>query len=201
MFAEAFAVPPVIHAVAGAQRALAIGPAAASLLTVASRYPYTELVYLGEDAPSQLRSPVRADKRVRIVHGTRDLPRDWYADVIGIAVPGTPESALSAARQLAGPTTVVVVAADRAQAAPALRRMLQSLWKSVAPYREYLPDRQLFFLASDLQLSTKRPIPAWTRRLNEPYMLSMFRFPKDEYSALYSPAPVVPTVSNLKGPS
>jgi len=201
LFGEALAVPAIVHTQASTQRALAIGPAASSLLTAASRYPFAELVYLGDDAPKSLRSPSRPDRRLRILPGIMDLPRDWYADVVAVATPGTPDASLNLARRLSSNTTVGVVALDKPQAGGELRKRLQSLWRWVVPYREHLPEPQVFFLVSDAPLSVKRPIPSWTRRLTEGYLSSLFRFGKDESAALSLNTPVVPTVSNLKGPS
>ncbi len=203
LFGEALAIPAIVHSAPTSQRALAIGPAAASLLTAASRYPFTELVYIGEDAPQELRSPVRPDRRLRIIPGMLDLPREWFADIIAVASPGLSESALNTARRLSGKDTVTVVAVDKTQSMAELRKRLMKLWRSVAPYREHIPEAQYFFLVSDMQLSAKRPVPVWTKRLNEAYMPSMFRLGKDEL-ALFAPPQqpqpnLIPTVANLKG--
>lgn len=189
VFGEAFGVVPVIHTPATAQRALAIGAPAASLLQVAARYPFTELVYLGDDAPQAIRQPLRPDRRMRVISSTRELPADWRADVIAIAVPGLPDSVVAAARQLSGPETVVAIAVDRFGAGPIAKRLIERSWRTVIPYREWLPEPQLYLLASDQPLTRRRPVPGWTRRLSEGYLPALFRFPKDEYSALFGAKP------------
>ncbi len=197
LYGEALAVPAIVHSPPTAQRALAIGPGASSLLTAASRYPFAELVYLGDDAPQALRSPSRPDRRLRIIPGMLDLPRDWYSDVTSVAVTGTPDAPLNLARRLSSKDTVVVIAIDKAPTGADVRKRLLKLWRFAIPYREHLPEPQIYFLCSDVPLSLKRPLPSWTKRLNDGYMTSLFRLGKDELSALSSPA----SVPNLKGPA
>lgn len=187
VFAEALGVVPVVHTPASAKRALAIGPPAVAVLSAAGRYPFMELVYLGEDAPAAVRQPRQADKRLRAVNSILDLPADWKADVIAIAVPGIPDEVLSAARRSSHAATVVAVAVDRYASGPAAKRQLERHWRTVIPYREHLPAAQLYLLASDTTVRRERPIPSWTRRLSEGYIPAMFRFPKDEHVALNGP--------------
>ena len=195
-FDESFAVPAILHTPVEAQRVLAIGPAAVPLLNVARRYPsFRELVYLGEDAPAALRGP-KPDSRVRSVTSTRDLPRDWVADVIGVAVQGMPESVLTAAKQLSGPQTVVVVAVDRYAAGPTVKRLVERLWGTVIPYRDHVPNEQLYLLASDMGMKRHRPMPGWTERLSEGYLTALFRFPKNDQAALFSPRAAAPRAAS-----
>jgi len=195
VFDEALAVPAIVHSPVASTKALAIGKAAAALLVTAARYPFRELVYLGDDAPAGLQQGLRSSARVQIVPSARDLPRGWQADVIAVASPGLPDSVLLTARQLAHPGTVVVIAVDRYSAGGVAKRALAKLWRTVTPYREVLPTQtepQLFLLASDLPISLKRPVPGWTRRVSDGYLPAMFRFPKDEYTALHSLPPTSP---------
>ncbi len=198
LFGEVLAVPPIVYTAATAQRALAIGPAASALLTAASRYPFAELVYLGDDAPQTLRAPSRPDRRLRILPGMMDLPRDWYADVLAVTTPGLPDTSLNVARRLSSRETVGVIAVDKPQNGADLRRRLQKLWRFVMPYREHVPEAQVFFLVSDAPLAVKRPLPSWTKRLSDTYLPSLFRLGKDETIALMPG--VAPTITNLKGP-
>lgn len=192
MFGEAFGVVPIVHTPPNAQKALAIGNAASALLFVAGRYPFTDLVYAGDDAPASIRQPTKADKRLRVLAKITDLPSDWKADVIAIAAPGLPDATVAEARKHADSGTVVVIAVDRYSAGGVAKRLLEKYWRVVVPYREFLPTPQLYFLASDTQLSRKRPVPGWTRRLSEGYMPALFRFPKDEHAALYSTGARIP---------
>lgn len=186
-FDESLAVPAILHTPLAAQRVLAIGAAAAPLLTVARRYPtFRELVFLGDDLPASARG-TKPDSRIRSVAGARDLPREWVADLIGIAVPGLPDSALTTAKQLAGPQTVVVVAVDRYNAGPSAKRLMERQWSTVIPYRDHTPNEQLYLLASDVGMKRHRPMPGWTERLSEGYLTALFRFPKNDQAVLFAP--------------
>lgn len=198
IFAEALGVVALVHTPTVATRALAIGPTASAVLAAASHYPFSELVYLGDDAPAQLRKPSRTRKSfAHIVSGVKDLPTNWVADVIGVAVPGLPDNVLAMARTVSGPQTVLVVAVDRYSAGQTAKRLLERSWQFVVPFREYLPDPQLYFLVSDTRLTIKRPVPAWTRRISEGYLPALFKFPKDEYAAFNAPRPP-PVAVNIR---
>jgi hypothetical protein len=190
VFAEAMAVVPLVHTPSNATRALAFGQPASALLGTAARYPFSDLVYIGEDVPAFLRNPPKADRRVHVLLTAaglaRELPKDWQADVVAVAVPGNPEALLGTIRQLSAPGAVVAVAVDRPALGPVIKHLMERRWRTVIPYREYLPDSQLFLLASDRPLSRQRPVPSWTKRLSEGYLPALFRFPKDEYAALFS---------------
>jgi hypothetical protein len=182
-FNELMGVVAISHVAPTALRAAAIGqPAAAAVLGTAARYPFAELVTVGSDSPVL----AKPDRRLRAISSPRDLPPDWKADVIGVAVPGLPDAALAAARAMSCSNTVVVVAVDRYDAGPAAKRLLDRHWRVVIPYHDYLPEPHLFLLASDSPISRKRPIPAWTRRLSEGYLPALFRFPKNEYGPLFA---------------
>lgn len=187
IFAEALSVVPLIHTDPSATKALAIGTAAASLLVAAGRYPFTDLVFAGEEVPSALRSPSKPDRRLRVVKDAREILPSWKADVIAVAVPGLPDSTIAAARAASGPSTVVVMAVDRMSVGGTAKRLLEKSWRVVIPYREYLPESQLYLLASDRPLSRLRPVPGWTRRLSEGYLPALFRFAKDDYASLMDP--------------
>lgn len=191
-FDEGLSIPAIAHTPVAAARALALGPAATALLVTAARYPFRELVYLGEDAPAFLRKGLRSAARVHIAAAARDLPADWKADVIAITVPGLPDASLALARQYSHPGTVVVVAVDKFAAGGVAKRAVSKLWRTVIPYRDFIPEAQLYLLASDSPVTTKRPVPGWSARISESYMPAMFRFPKDEYTALHALPPVSP---------
>jgi hypothetical protein len=188
-FDEALAIPALVHTPVQASKALAIGAASASLLTTSARYPFRELVYLGKDAPPGLRAGLRSQSRVLLATTPGDLPDAWNADVIAIAAPGVTDALLSTAKSLSHVGTVVVVAVHQWASGAAVRKMLLNHWRSVVPYHEHIPEKQLYFLASDSRLVRHRPVPSWPKRISTTYLPSMFIFSKDENAALFAPVP------------
>jgi hypothetical protein len=198
-FNEALAIPAIVHTPVQATKALAVGASATPLLATAARYPFRELVYLGDDPPATLRAGFRSPARVSILSSPRDFAPAWQADVIAISTPGLPDAILQTAKALSHAGTVVVVAVDQFAAGAAARRLLLKHWRSVVPYRENVPEPQLFLLASDVPLSQRRPVPGWARRISPTYLPSMFAFPKDENAALFAPPPAPPLTAARPG--
>lgn len=183
VFAEALAVPPMIHMPPGRPlRVIAFGPYALPLAKLALRYPETSEVYL----VAIDKAPALQDKRVKVLQRLEDLPQEFKADMVGIAVPGDPAGIVRTLRGHMTPEGVLVLAVDRMDRGRVLKDSMAKLWRQVLPYREFTPEPALFLMASDKRFGKPvRPFPANLQRLTPRYFSNLFTLAKDEYRLLF----------------
>lgn len=183
IFAEAVAVPPILHVdPIKPLNVIAFGPYALPLAKLALRYPQTEKVYL----VAIDKAPPLQDRRVKVLDRVEELPSDLKANLIGVAVPGDPQSIMGSLRKFASGDCVGVVAVDRVDRGRALKDALGKTWSHVLPYRELCPEPALFLMVSDRKFGKPlRPFPAGLHRLTPRYLSNLFTLAKDEYRLLF----------------
>jgi hypothetical protein len=193
-FHEALGIVPLVHLpVAQGQKVLVVGKDALYAGGLALRYPTTAEVMI-VDAELGKPSPT-ADKRVHWVARMEDLPADWKADFVAVAVPALTDSLVDAVRRRhLAETGVGVFAISRPGAVRAAKDTLRRFWTTVQPYREHVPPAMdpsgsmWFMLVSDHAFSRQRPVPAWTKRISDKYLPALFTLSKDEYALAYGGA-------------
>lgn len=183
---EAFSVVPLIHLPAAAgQRMLVMGESAAPMVALALRYPTTREVVV-------INCPAPQDNRVRAVKNINELPSNWMADLLAVAIPGITDPILQALKSVhASDTGVAVFAVDNPANLRPVRDLLRRRWSITQPYRDYVgaPAPAWFVLAADHGFKRQRPVPGNTVRLSEKYLPALFTLAKDEYAQAYGNAP------------
>lgn len=180
-WAEAFSVPPMLHVpTLKPVNILTQGQFSLPMAKLALRYPNTnEVRIVGSDTTP-------SDRRVHGHARLEDLPREFIADVVAIAVPGDPISLLPALKQRMAPDALIIIGIDQFSRGRHVKDAMTKLWRQVLVYREQAPDPSLFLMASDRRFgATLRPFPPNLKRLNPRYLQSMFVFPTDEYNLLF----------------
>lgn len=183
-FAEALAVPAMLQiSPLKRVRVMTFGQWALPMAKLALRYPSTaEVVLVGADAHT-----VPKDRRARGFARLEDVPKEFRADLVAVAVPGDPSTVLSSLKGHMDPEGLLVVALDQFSRGRVVKDALRRDWKHILPYREFTPpDTALLLLAADRRLGPSlRPFPPNLHRLNPRYMQAMFQLAADEYALLY----------------
>lgn len=180
-WAEAFSVPPILHASpAKPLRILTQGQFSLPLAKLALRYPNTAEVHIiGADITLK-------DRRVHNHPKLEELPQEFVADVIGVAVPGDPSALLPALKRHMAPEGIIVVGVDRFPRGRVVKDAMSQTWRQVLVYREHMPEPSLFLMASDRPFgATVRPFPPNLKRLNPRYLRSLFELATDEARLLF----------------
>lgn len=185
VFTEALSVVPIVHLpTTPGQRVLLVGAGASAAVDTVLRYPTTAAVLVV--GPS---FPVK-DKRVQFAQQIEQVPPDWKADLAIVAVPALTDSMIAAVRaHHLVDSGVVVFALARPNLVRAAREALAKQWSFVQPYREFLPGQTepaWFLMASNQGFKRHRIMPAWTTRLSDKYLQSLFTLAKDEYVLAFS---------------
>lgn len=180
-WAEAFSVPPLMHVTTLKPiKVLTQGQFSLPLAKLALRYPNTVEVHIvGSDTTPK-------DRRVHGHARLEDLPTDFLADIVGIAVPGDPTALLPSLKKHMAPDAIVVVGVDLFNRGRVIKDAMNALWRQVLVYREHAPDPSLFIMGSDRVFgATMRPFPPGLQRLNPRYLRSLFELATDEARLLF----------------
>lgn len=184
VFAESLSVIPMLHVPANPGiKVLVQGSYGMPLASLALRYPTTGEIRIADLEQTQ----VPQDRRVSVVKDVVALPEDWKADVAASALPGDPVPRLASMKAHLAKDGVLVVAADKFDRGRAIKVAMQSMWKHVLPYRDWVAgEPSLFLLASDRAFGGfLRPFPSGLRRLTPRYLQVLFTLAKDEYRLLF----------------
>lgn len=185
-FGEALSVVPIVHLPAVPnQRVILIGVGATAALETVLRYPTTAQVLVVDSPAIETK-----DRRVRFLQRIEQVPPDYKADLIIVAVPIISDSLLDAVQQRLRPDAGVVgIAIARPTQVRPTREAARNRWTFVQPYRENVPGQKepsWFLLAGNNGFKRYRPIPAWTTRLSESYVPALFTLSKDEYTLAFA---------------
>jgi len=180
-WAEAFSVPPILHvSPTKPLRVLTQGQFSIPLAKFALRYPSTtEVRIIGSDI-------ILKDRRVHSHLSLEELPKEFIADVIGVALPGDPSALLPVLKLRLAPDGIIILGVDRFARGRLVKDAMSRIWRQVLVYREHMPEPSLFLMASDRPFgSTLRPFPPNLKRLNPRYLKSLFELATDEARLLF----------------
>lgn len=174
-------MPPLMHVSAMKPvKVLTQGQFSLPLAKLALRYPNTtEARIVGSDTTPK-------DRRIRGHARLEDLPEDFTADIVGIAVPGDPTALLPTLKKYMAPDAIIVVGVDLFSRGRVVKDAMSKIWRQTLVYREHAPEPSLFIMASDRNFgATLRPFPPNLKRLNPRYLRALFELATDEARLLF----------------